>query len=76
MPAAQATANKATFSRFHDAVNTGDAEVISKTIDEVVEPDVCSTRQCRLAQRGRRRSSKCGRCSFARSPTFTLRSRI
>ena len=34
------TANKATFSRFHDAVNTGDAEVISKTIDEVVEPDV------------------------------------
>ena len=40
MPAAQATANKATLSRFHDAVNTGDAEVISKTIDEVVEPDV------------------------------------
>jgi steroid delta-isomerase-like uncharacterized protein len=40
MPAAQATANKATFSRFQDAVNTGDAEVISKTIDEVVEPDV------------------------------------
>jgi len=34
------TANKATFSRFHDAVNTGDAEVISKTIYEVVEPDV------------------------------------
>ena len=30
------TANKVTFSRFHDAVNTGDAEVISKTIDEVV----------------------------------------
>jgi len=40
MSTAQATANKATFSRFHDAVNTGDAEVISKTIDEVVEPDV------------------------------------
>jgi len=34
------TANKATFTRFHDAVNTGDLEVISKTIDEVVEPDV------------------------------------
>ena len=40
MPAAQVTAGKATFSRFHDAVNTGDAAVISKTIDEVVEPDV------------------------------------
>ena len=40
MPVAQATANKAIFSRFQDAVNTGDAEVISKTIDEVVEPDV------------------------------------
>jgi steroid delta-isomerase-like uncharacterized protein len=40
MSTAQATSNKATFSRFHDAVNTGDAEVISKTIDEVVDPDV------------------------------------
>ena len=40
MPAAQAAASKATFCRFHDAVNSGDAEVISKTIDEVVEPDV------------------------------------
>ena len=26
--------------RFQDAVSTGDAEVISKTIDELVEPDV------------------------------------
>ena len=40
MPAAQVTANKAAFRRFQDAMNTGDAEVISKTIDEVVEPDV------------------------------------
>ena len=40
MSAAQATANKAAFSRFQDAVNTGDAEVIEKIIDEVVEPDV------------------------------------
>jgi hypothetical protein len=35
-----ATSNKATFSRFHDALNSGDAEVIWKTIDEVVEPDM------------------------------------
>jgi predicted ester cyclase len=40
MSTAQATTNKATFSRFHDAMNTGDAEVISKTIDELVEPNV------------------------------------
>src|ERR1039457_1954699 len=39
MPATQATANKATLSRFHDAVNTGDAEVIWKTIDGADEPD-------------------------------------
>jgi hypothetical protein len=40
MATAQETSNKATFSRFQDAVSTGDAEVISKTIDELVEPDV------------------------------------
>jgi steroid delta-isomerase-like uncharacterized protein len=38
--AAQATRNKATLRRFHDAINTGDAALISKTIDEMVEPDV------------------------------------
>jgi hypothetical protein len=36
----QVTSNKATFRRLHDAVNSGDAELISRTIDEVVEPDV------------------------------------
>jgi steroid delta-isomerase-like uncharacterized protein len=40
MSTAQATANKVAFSRFQDAVNTGDAQVIEKIIDEVVEPDV------------------------------------
>jgi steroid delta-isomerase-like uncharacterized protein len=40
MSTGQATSNKATFRRFHDAVNSGDAELISKMIDEVVEPDV------------------------------------
>lgn len=34
------TASKEIFRRFNDAVNTGDAEVISKTIDEVVEPNL------------------------------------
>jgi steroid delta-isomerase-like uncharacterized protein len=32
--------NMATFMRIHDAANTGDLEFISKTIDEVVAPDV------------------------------------
>jgi steroid delta-isomerase-like uncharacterized protein len=39
MSTAEVTANKATFTRFHEAVNTCDAELISKTIDELVEPD-------------------------------------
>jgi steroid delta-isomerase-like uncharacterized protein len=33
------TSNKALFQRFHDAANTGDAEFLFKTIDELVEPD-------------------------------------
>jgi hypothetical protein len=40
MSTAQEASNKATFSRFQDAVSTGDAEVISKRIDELVQPDV------------------------------------
>jgi steroid delta-isomerase-like uncharacterized protein len=40
MSTAQETSNKATFRRLHDATNTGDAELISKTIDELVDPDV------------------------------------
>ena len=36
----QVTSNKATLGRFHDAVNSGDAELIATTIDEVVDPDV------------------------------------
>ena len=36
----QETSNKATFRRLRDAVNTGDLELISKTIDEVVAPDM------------------------------------
>jgi hypothetical protein len=40
MATAQEAANKATVRRFDDAVSTGDAEFISKTIDELVAPDV------------------------------------
>ena len=32
------TTNKAAFSRFHDAVNSGDLDAIAKAIDEVVDP--------------------------------------
>jgi hypothetical protein len=39
MSTAEIAANKAAFKRFHAAANTGDAEVISKTIDELVAPD-------------------------------------
>ncbi|MGI5289893.1 hypothetical protein ACQEVF_42035 [Nonomuraea polychroma] len=40
MSAEQVTGNKALFSRFHEAINSGAAEVIAKTIDELVAPDV------------------------------------
>jgi predicted ester cyclase len=40
MSAAQVTSNKATLSRLHDALNSGDEELISTTIDEIFDPDV------------------------------------
>jgi hypothetical protein len=45
MSTAQTTANKATYGLLVDAVNSGDAEFISKTIDEVVEPDLLIRRR-------------------------------
>lgn len=39
MSTAQETSNKAAVRTFCDAANTGDAELISETIDELVEPD-------------------------------------
>jgi steroid delta-isomerase-like uncharacterized protein len=39
MSTAEATSNRAAFTRFLDAMNTGDLEVMSTTIDELVEPD-------------------------------------
>ena len=39
MSTAQETSNKATVRSFHYATNTGEAELISKMIDELVDPD-------------------------------------
>jgi steroid delta-isomerase-like uncharacterized protein len=39
MSTAQESSNKATVRRLCDAANTGDAELLSNTIDELVEPD-------------------------------------
>jgi steroid delta-isomerase-like uncharacterized protein len=39
MSTAQQTSNKAAVRRFNDAANTGDAELIAMTIDELVAPD-------------------------------------
>ncbi|WP_433466109.1 ester cyclase [Spirillospora sp. CA-128828] len=36
----QAAGNKATFHRMHDAMNSGDAELFARAIDECVDPDV------------------------------------
>jgi steroid delta-isomerase-like uncharacterized protein len=40
MTTAQETTNKATFGRFLEASNSGDLELMSKTINEVFDPDV------------------------------------
>lgn len=40
LPTAQETTNKAAFKRILDASNAHDKELISKTIDEVFQPDV------------------------------------
>ena len=39
MSTAEESPNKATFRRFQDASNTGDMELLAKTVDEVFEPD-------------------------------------
>jgi predicted ester cyclase len=39
MSTAEELSNKATFKRFHEAANSGDADFLSKTIDEIVAPD-------------------------------------
>ena len=39
MTSGEVAANKASFERFHAAANTGDMEVLAKTIDELVAPD-------------------------------------
>ena len=33
------TSNQTTFTRLYDATNSGDVELIRRTIDELVEPD-------------------------------------
>jgi predicted ester cyclase len=40
MSATETAANKANFTRLHDAFNSRDTELISKAIDEVVDPHV------------------------------------
>ena len=39
MSTAQEARNKETYHRFHDAINSGDLEVISKAVDEFIHPD-------------------------------------
>lgn len=36
----QISRNKANFNRFHDAINSGDLDVINRMIDDLVAPDV------------------------------------
>jgi hypothetical protein len=74
MSAAQEASNKAIFRRLQDAINTGDAELVSQTIEEVFDPDVKQHTpfEATGAQTLRR---WCSRGSIGPSPTSTLRSR-
>lgn len=54
MSTTQKTSNKAAFTRFCDAVNTGDPELIARTIDEIVEPDAVIRTHCHLKRRERK----------------------
>ncbi|GAA0939091.1 ester cyclase [Nonomuraea longicatena] len=40
MTTIETMANKAVLRRFHDAVSSGDAEIVARTIDEVVHPEL------------------------------------
>jgi len=39
MSTTEVAANKALFKRFHEAANTGDFDLLARTIDELVAPD-------------------------------------
>jgi steroid delta-isomerase-like uncharacterized protein len=52
MSTAQATSNKAIVRHFCDVMNAGDAELRSRTIDELVEPDAVIRTPVRLQTRG------------------------
>ena len=43
MSTAQVTKNKETLSRLYDAFNSPDADLLSMTLDELVEPDLVIT---------------------------------
>jgi hypothetical protein len=68
--------NKMAFTRFADAVNTGDTALISKTIDEFVEPNALIRTPLPIEATGPALLKEVfGRLHRA-FPTFTLRSRI
>jgi steroid delta-isomerase-like uncharacterized protein len=48
----QATRNKATLTRFQDALSSGDWDLASKTIDDVVEPDALIRTPLRIEATG------------------------
>ncbi len=60
MPTSLETNNKETFGRFHGAMNSRDAEVIAKAIDEVVDPNLLFHATVPNVVAESRRSTRCG----------------
>jgi hypothetical protein len=75
MPAGQETRNKATFRRFCGAMNTGDAEVISKTIDELVARSALIRTPVPIEAAGAQKLKEVFGRLHRPTPTFTSRSR-
>ena len=71
MSTGQATSNKAAFKRFHDGVNTDDVELISNTIDELVEPEALIHTPLPIEAAGRQLLKQVWAMLLAAFPTFT-----
>jgi hypothetical protein len=76
MPTAESEQNKATAKQFCEAMNTNDAELSSRAIDDFVEPDALIRTPLPLPVAGSQ-ALKEGFATLHRAyPTFISRSRI
>lgn len=71
----QTTRNKATLTRFQQALSSGDWALITNTIDETVEPDALIRTPLPIDATGAELLKQLSHDCIAPSPTCTRRSR-